>query len=232
MEMFGVDVEQHGMVIRVKPVTELKGPDNINIPGDFSSAAYLLVAATIIPGSDLTLLNVGVNQTRTGLLDVLNSMGAKIKVFNRRLSGQEPVADIRVESAQLKGTVIGADIIPRLIDEIPILSVAALFASGQTVIRGAEELRVKETDRLRAMACELIRVGAVVTEKPDGMIIEGEAKLHFAKCETYADHRVAMSMSVVGLAAGGVHIDDPACIDISFPGFFEVVESCSVENNK
>ena len=223
---FGADIVREGLSVTVRPPSALKAPKSIDVPGDFSSAAFLLVAATIIPGSDVLLTNVGVNPTRTGLLDVLRQMGADIVAVNERLSGQEPVADLRVRSARLKGIEINSESIPRLIDEIPVLAVAALFADGRTLIQGAEELRVKETDRLRAMACELIRMGGKVVERPDGLQIEGNGRLHAAKCLTYADHRVAMALTVAGMAAEGVSLDDPACVNISFPGFFETMEGC------
>ena len=221
---FGVDIVRDGLKVTVRPASALQAPQSIDIPGDFSSAAFLLVAATIMPGSDVLLTNVGVNPTRTGLLDVLLQMGAKIEVLNRRFSGEEPVADLHVRSAGLKGIEVDSEMIPRLIDEIPILAVAALFAEGQTLIQGAEELRVKETDRLRAMACELVRMGGNVTERPDGLLIGGGSCLHAAECLTYADHRVAMSLAVAGMAAKGVTLDDPLCVNISFPGFFETME--------
>jgi 3-phosphoshikimate 1-carboxyvinyltransferase len=223
---FGMSVLREGLSVTLSPVSEIKAPDVVEIPGDFSSAAFLIVAATIIPGSEVMLTNVGVNPTRTGMLEVLRLMGADIEVINERLSGEEPVADLLVRSAKLKGVSVGAEMIPRLIDEIPILSVAALFAEGQTLFQGAEELRVKETDRLRAMACELERMGGKVTECPDGMIIEGTGRLRSAECLTYGDHRVAMSIAVAGMAAEGVVLNDAGCVAISFPGFFEIMEGC------
>jgi 3-phosphoshikimate 1-carboxyvinyltransferase len=223
---FGVKVLREGLSITLNPVSEIKAPAVVEIPGDFSSAAFLIVAATIIPGSEVLLSNVGVNPTRTGMLEVLRLMGADIEVLNERLSGEEPVADLRVRSAKLKGVSVGAEMIPRLIDEIPILSVAALFAEGQTLFRGAEELRVKETDRLRAMSCELERMGGKVAERPDGMVIEGTGRLKSADCKTYGDHRVAMSLAVAGMAADGVVLDNAGCVAISFPGFFEMMEGC------
>lgn len=223
---FGVKVLREGLSATIRPVSEIRAPSVIEIPGDFSSAAFLIVAATIIPGSDVLLTNVGVNPTRTGMLEVLRLMGADIEVLNGRHSGEEPVADLRVRSAKLKGVAVGAEMIPRLIDEIPVLSVAALFAEGQTLFRGAEELRVKETDRLRAMSCELERMGGKVVERPDGMVIEGTGRLKSAECNTYGDHRVAMSLAVAGMAAEGVVLNDSGCVAISFPGFFEIMEGC------
>ena len=223
---FGAPVFRDGLAVTVNPVSSLHAPAVVDVPGDFSSAAFLLVAATIIPDSEVLLTNVGMNPTRTGLLDVLREMGADIEVLAERRSGEEPVADLRVRSASLKGISVSSEMIPRLIDEIPILAVAALFARGRTRIEGAEELRVKETDRLKAMACELVRMGGKVTEQRDGMIIEGAGKLHFAECLTYADHRVAMALTVAGMAGEGVALDDSGCVCISFPGFFEAMDGC------
>ena len=226
LAQFGADIVRNGLAITVRPASALKAPEVIEIPGDFSSAAFLIVAATIIPGSDILLTNVGVNPTRTGLLDVLKQMGADITAVNGRLAGEEPVADLRVRAAGLKGIEINSESIPRLIDEIPVLAVAALFAEGKTLIQGAEELRVKETDRLKAMACELERMGGKIEERQDGMLIEGNSRLHAAECLTYTDHRVAMALTVAGMAADGVTLDDSGCVNISFPGFFAAMEGC------
>ena len=223
---FGIPVQRQGLAVIVKPVSSLKAPSIVEVPGDFSSAAFLLVAATIIPDSELTLTNVGVNPTRTGLLDVLRQMGADIELLNERLSGEEPVADLRVRSARLRGISIGRELIPRLIDEIPVLAVAALYATGETLIQGAEELRVKETDRLLAMATELNRMGGVIEERPDGLLIQGDGRLNPTECRTYGDHRVAMSLAVAGMAHAGATLDDAGCVNISFPGFFDLMKGC------
>ncbi|SMC57343.1 3-phosphoshikimate 1-carboxyvinyltransferase [Sporomusa malonica] len=222
-ETFGIPVKRIGSSISIEPVKKLTAPELINIPGDISSAAFWLVAASIIPNSQLTLVNVGINPTRTGILDVLKQMGADITITNERWSGCEPVADIVVRSAQLKGIAIGAEIIPRLIDEIPVLAVAALFAEGRTVVQGAEELRVKETDRLRAVALELGKMGAEITETPDGLIIEGPQKLNAAVCHSHDDHRMAMALAIAGTASQGVEIEEPDCVKISYPDFYAVL---------
>ncbi|HWR45265.1 3-phosphoshikimate 1-carboxyvinyltransferase [Sporomusa sp.] len=222
-ETFGIPVTRTGNAITLEPVQELTAPELINVPGDISSAAFWLVAASIIPNSQLTLVNVGINPTRTGILDVLKQMGADITITNERWSGREPVADIIVRSAQLKGVTIEAEIIPRLIDEIPVLAVAALFAEGQTVVQGAEELRVKETDRLKAVTLELGKMGAEITETPDGLVIEGPQKLSFAVCYSHDDHRMAMALAVAGVASQGVEIGEPDCVKISYPDFFAVL---------
>jgi len=225
LQAFGVGVKRTGLTVQLSPVRELTAPPVIDIPGDISSAAYWLVAATIIPGSKLRLRNVGVNPTRTGIIDVLKSMGANITTYNHRQAGQEPVADILVESAELTGTTMEAEIIPRLVDEIPVLAVAALFAKGTTLICGAEELRVKETDRLRAITLELRKMGAQITETADGLIIEGPQSLTAACCDSHDDHRMAMAMAVAGMASKGVEITGAECVNISYPQFFSEVRA-------
>lgn len=224
-QLFGVPVNHHDFSVTVTPVSSLKAPAVIDVPGDISSAAFWLVAASIVPGSDLILRNVGLNPTRSGILDILQLMGADMCMTNQRLDEAEPVADIVVHSADLQGVSLDAEIIPRLIDEIPVLAVAALFANGRTVIRGAEELRVKETDRLRAIVDEFGKMGAVIEETADGLIIEGPQKLHFASCLSHGDHRMAMSLAIAGVAADGVEIINPACAAVSYPDFFTVLES-------
>lgn len=220
LEAFNVPIKRSGLSVSVERVSELTAPEVISVPGDISSAAFWLVAGSIMPESQLTLENVGINPTRTGILDILREMGADITLSNKRLSGKEPVADITVKTAVLHGVTIEGEIIPRLIDEIPILAVAALFAKGRTVIRGAEELRVKETDRLRAITLELTKMGAKIEETPDGLIIEGPQKLNFAVCDSHDDHRMAMSLAVAGIAGSGVAINNPDCVRISYPDFF------------
>jgi 3-phosphoshikimate 1-carboxyvinyltransferase len=195
------------------------------VPGDLSAAAFFLVGASLVPGSDVTITSVGVNSTRTGVLETLAEMGADIQVLNRREEAGEPVADLRVRSAPLRGIRIGAEQIPRTIDEFPILCVAAALAEGETTITGAGELRVKESDRIATMAAELRKLGASVSETKDGLVIQGlggrkPGRLSGAACTSYGDHRVAMSMAIAGLAAvGTTTIQDTACIDTSFPGF-------------
>jgi 3-phosphoshikimate 1-carboxyvinyltransferase len=197
------------------------------IPGDFSAAAFFLVGATIIPGSDVTIRNVGLNPTRTGLIEVMKQMGADIQVLAQREEAGEPVADLRVKSASLKGVTIGPDLIPQMIDEFPILCVAAAVAEGDTVISGAEELRVKESDRIATMSQELQAMGAQMTERPDGMVIQGlgrggeNGRLRaVSAAQSHGDHRVAMSLAIGGLTADRrMTIADSGCIDTSFPNF-------------
>lgn len=192
----------------------------IEVPGDLSSAAFFLVAGAVIEGSEITIRKVGVNPTRTGLLEVLKEMGVEVSVSPSAPMGDEPVADLTVRSGSLYGTVIRGEQIPRTIDEFPILCIAAAAAEGETVIRDAQELRVKESDRIATMARALRGMGITVEEFPDGMRIEGKKKWKGTFCETHGDHRVAMAMAVAGLLAeGGNEIDDVACIDTSFPGF-------------
>jgi 3-phosphoshikimate 1-carboxyvinyltransferase len=192
----------------------------LDIPADISSAAFFMVAASIVPGSELLIKNVGVNLTRTGIIDVLNDMGADITLANQREQAGEPVADITVRYRKLRAVQIKGDVIPRAIDEMPVLSVAAAYAQGKTVIRGAAELRVKESDRIATMAGELRRMGAEVTEFPDGMEITGRDRLRGARCESHGDHRIAMSLAIAGLAADGeTAVLDAGWIDTSFPGF-------------
>ena len=225
---FGIHIERTGTSVTVFPVEEgsYRAPDEITVPGDISSAAYFLVAGSIIKDSHLLLRNVGINPTRTGILDVLAKMGAHIAVQNERMSGGERVADLAVEAAELRGTSFGAEIMPRLIDEIPILSVAALFAKGDTVIMGAGELRVKETDRLHAIATEFQKLApGSIEEREDGLIIHGKPEMQRAQVSSYGDHRMAMSLAVLGAAADGVIIEEPDSVNISYPTFFFEIEA-------
>lgn len=226
---FGVPISVSGTTITITPVSELKAPDILEVPGDISSASFWLVAASIIPGSELTLRNVGVNLTRTGIINVLKQMGANIRIINEAFAGKEPIADMIVSSAELTGTEIEPALIPSLVDEIPILAVAALFAKGRTIIRGAAELRIKETDRLKAISTEFNKMGASIIETQDGLIIDGPQKLNFARGYSYHDHRMAMALAIAGVAAQGVQIDSPNCVSISYPDFYSVLRKLSSE---
>ena len=226
LEAFGVEIERQGnTVVKISPAENLTAPEKITVPGDMSSAAYWIVLATILPNSSVTIKNVGINKTRTGILDALTRMGAQIEIRNARESGGETSADLKVTAAKLRGIEFGGvNVIPRLIDEIPALAVAAAFAEGDTIIRGVEELRVKETDRLAAIVSEFNKIsrgGFEATE--DTLIIHGGAEKNFADCKTYGDHRMAMSLAIFGAAADGVSLDDAACVNISYPNFFEVI---------
>lgn len=224
LRALGVDVETSGNTITLTPPDELKATD-ISVPGDISSAAFFLVAAAIVPGSVLTIRGVGINPTRTGILDVLRDMGADLTLSNEK-NDWEPTADITVRHSTLKGISIGGEIIPRLIDEIPAIAVAAAFAEGTTIIRDAAELKVKESNRIAAMVTELKKAGIDIEETDDGMIINGGILPHGAVFETYKDHRIAMSLAVLGLACSyESEILDPSVVAISYPDFFETLSA-------
>ncbi|MCD8012655.1 MAG: 3-phosphoshikimate 1-carboxyvinyltransferase [Lachnospiraceae bacterium] len=199
---------------------------SIHVPGDISSAAYFIAAALLVPGSELLLKNVGINPTRDGMLRVCRAMGADITLLNEDYSGAEPCADLLVRSSSLKAVEIGGDLIPTLIDELPILAVLAAFADGTTIIRDAAELHVKESDRIAVMTENLTRIGCPVEATPDGMIITGGKSLHGAVIDPHKDHRVGMSFSIAALASDGeMEIQDADCVNISYPGFFEDLEA-------
>jgi len=220
---FGIQVERQGTAVTVRPGI-LEG-QRILVPGDISSAAFFMVAAAAKPGSHLIIKNVGLNPTRTGIIDVLRQMGAEIEIENLRNFGGEEAGDMIIRGAHLKGTEINHEIVPRLIDEIPVLAVAAALADGVTYIRGAGELKVKESNRLAAIACELGKMGIQITELPDGLEIHGPNKIRGAAVNSYHDHRIAMALAVCGLfAEGKTTIADSGCIDISFPGFSELLQ--------
>lgn len=223
LETFGVSLEKTGTSISIERVDAFISPEAIEVPGDISSAAYWLVAASIIPGSELLLKNVGVNPTRTGILDVLEAMGADITLQNERMSGKEPVADILVKYNKLHGTSFGAEIMPRLIDEIPILTVAAMFAEGDTVITGAGELRVKETDRLQAITQQFNKFNQCIEGTEDGLVIKGKGTLEKVTGYSYHDHRIAMSLAIAGAAGQGVEIEAGDCVKISYPEFYDTL---------
>ena len=217
-----VDPETRSVTITGHPT--LKG-QKVVVPGDISSAAFWLVAGAIVPGSELLITNVGVNPTRIGVLEALEMMSADITKENERTVAGEPVADLRVKHSQLKACTIEGDIVPRLIDEIPILAVAAAFAEGKTVIKDAAELRVKESDRLTAMATELGKMGANIAELPDGLEITGGAALKGAEVDSYTDHRIAMSLAIASLMAQGrttIHRAEAA--SISYPTFVNTLK--------
>ncbi|HHP7243494.1 MAG TPA: 3-phosphoshikimate 1-carboxyvinyltransferase [Elainellaceae cyanobacterium] len=226
-------LEAFGATIATDPETRsatVSGPAQLRgqtviVPGDISSAAFWLVAGAIIPGSNLLIQNVGVNPTRTGILDALSQMNADVALEHQRTVAGEPVADIRVRSSSLQACTIEGDVIPRLIDEIPIFAVAALFASGTTIIKDAAELRVKESDRLAVMANQLNRMGAKVTELPDGLEITGGSPLHGADVDSYADHRIAMSLAIAALTANGAtRIYRAEAAAISYPDFTSTLQ--------
>ena len=221
LSAMGADLTVDNLDITVKPTNDLTAV-NVDVPGDISSAAFFLVLGAIMLNSQITVTNVGINPTRTGIIDVLKDMGADITLENVHTSAGETVADITVRSSSLKGTTVGGDIIPRLIDELPIIAVAAVFADGQTVIKDAQELKVKETNIIRAVVDEFNKCGIDITETDDGMIINGGKSIHGADFKTYGDHRMAMSLTVLAqLADGESTLDDSDCACVSYPTFFD-----------
>ena len=224
MTAMGAQVSEDGLTLTIQP-GKLSAVD-VNVPGDISAAAFWAVAGVCHPNACITVAGVGVNPTRAGMLEVLDAMGARVSQKNPRLEGGEPVADLLFESSELRATEIGGDLIPRLIDELPVLAVAACFANGTTTIRDAQELRVKESDRITAMVSELSRLGARVEERPDGMVIHGTGTLSGSTCESHGDHRLAMALEVAGLLAEGETVvggDEVA--GISYPEFWQHMEA-------
>jgi 3-phosphoshikimate 1-carboxyvinyltransferase len=227
LRAFGADLEVDGEMgrhITVRPGATLRGQDVV-VPGDISSAAFWLVAGALVPGADLTIENVGLNPTRTGILEVLEQMEARIEVLNRRDVAGEPVGDLRVTHGQLKPFAFGEEIMPRLVDEVPILSVAACFCDGESRISGASELRVKETDRLAVMARQLKAMGADIEEHDDGMTIRGGRPLKGAVLDSETDHRVAMSLGVAAmLADGNSSLARSEAAAVSYPTFWDELD--------
>ena len=225
LNYFGADIVNENGRITSRPVKELYGRP-LTVPGDISSAAFFIAAALLTPDSEITVTNVGINKTRTGIIDAFLEMGADIKVINERLAGGELVGDLVVKTSKLKAITLGGDIIPRMIDEIPVFVVAALAAEGTTVVKDAQELKVKESNRIATMIEELGKMGAKITETDDGMIIEGGQKLTGGTTYSHLDHRVAMSVAVAALnAKGDTTITDADCVGISFPNFYELLNS-------
>jgi len=221
---FGVNIGINKNTISVSRIDDYKAVDLI-IPSDISSASFFIVCALINNGSELLIRNVGLNPERTGVIDILRRMGGKIELLDQREECGEPVGDILVKSSKLKGIEIKGDLIPKAIDEIPVIAVASCFAEGETVISGAGELRVKETDRIRAMTSELLKLGANISELEDGMIINGAESLEGNVCESWGDHRVAMSIAVAATRAKGeTTINDSESVNISYPEFFNTLE--------
>ena len=221
LRYFGAEVDAKDKTVWVKPEPKLIG-QKVNVPGDISSAAYFIAAALLVPGSEVLIKNVGINPTRDGMLRVCKAMGADITMLNMNTSGAEPCADLLVRSSDLKATVIEGDIIPTLIDEIPVIAILAAFAKGTTIIHDAAELRVKESDRIAVMTDNLRRIGCEVEALDDGMIIHGGSTLYGASVNSCKDHRIAMSFAVAALACDGeMDILDGDCVNISYPGFYD-----------
>jgi 3-phosphoshikimate 1-carboxyvinyltransferase len=225
LERAGARVTRRPTSVTVERARELRLSE-IEIPGDFSSAAPFLVAAAIVPGSAVTVHGVGLNPRRAGLLDVLERMGAKVAIYNRRPIGGEPAGDVELRASDLVGATISAGEVPALIDELPLLAVAACHARGETVVRGASELRLKESDRLDAIVEELRRIGAHIRATRDGFRIKGvPARLRGGVVDSRGDHRLAMVGAVAGVASReGVDLHGADAVDVSFPGFFDVLE--------
>ena len=220
LNYFGAQVTSEGTTASIVPEPSLHARE-ITVPGDISSAAYFIAAGLLVPGSEILLKNVGINPTRDGLLRVCKDMGADITMLNVNMDG-EPTADLLVRTSSLHGTTVGGEIIPTLIDEIPMIAVMAAFAEGTTIIKDAKELKVKESDRILVMAENLSRMGADITPTDDGMIIHGGKPLHGAEIDSYLDHRVAMSFAIAGLLCDGpLSIKGGDCVKISYPEFYK-----------
>ncbi len=230
LKNFGADIVSQDNTATLLPGKELYG-NEIIVPSDISSAAFFIAAGLLSKGSSLLIKNVGINPTRSGVLDVARAMGGKITVLNERISGGEPVADLLVEGSDLKATTVEGTIIPTLIDEIPILCILASFAEGTTIIKDAAELKVKESDRIKAMCDNLTALGVKATPTEDGMIIEGAERPMGGVIDSFKDHRIAMSFAIAGLfTQNGVEILQPECISISYPGFFTTLKEIAKES--
>jgi 3-phosphoshikimate 1-carboxyvinyltransferase len=226
LESGGVPVRRGPTSITVQPAGSLRLGE-VDVPGDFSSAAPLLAAAALVPGSDLTIHDVGLNSRRTGLLDVLERMGAHLQIFNRRRAGREQVGDVQIQYSELGAVEVGADEVPRLVDELPLVALLASHARGKSIVRGAAELRVKESDRIEAVTDGLRACGAKVQSREDGWTIMGvPTRLRGGRVDSRGDHRIAMLGAVAGLASReGVDLEGAETVAISFPGFFELLNS-------
>ncbi len=226
LKSFGADIDVDDLKININPVDELYSQD-IYVPGDISSAAFIIVGALISKGSEVLIKNVGLNETRTGIIDVVKSMNGNIEIFNKRLVGGEIVGDILVKyTPDLCATTIDKSIIPRLIDEIPVISVLASQAEGTTIIKDAKELKVKESNRIKAVVDNLKNMNCDIEELEDGMIIKGKNKLKASFIKTYNDHRIAMAFSIANLICEEeIELDNKSCVDISFPGYFNLLNS-------
>jgi len=227
LRLFNVKIKESGLKVSIKGNQQLKAID-IEVPADISSAAFFIIAALIVKGSKLKIKSVGLNPTRTGILDVLKQMGAKIKIVKKSGNINEPMADMIIESSSLKAVTIESKMMPRLIDELPIIMIAATQAEGITRIMGAKELRVKETDRIKSMASGLIQMGADITVHEDNIFIKGPTMLKGATLNSFGDHRTAMSFAVAGLIAeGSTVVEDTSCVLTSFPNFNDILSDIS-----
>ena len=232
LKSFGADIKSNDLKIDVQPVRELFSVGNINVAGDISSAAFIIAAASIVEGSEVLIKNIGLNETRTGIIDVLEAMNGNFEIIDKRVESGEVVGDLIVRySDKLIGTTIDSNLIPRLIDEIPVIAILATQANGTTVIKDAKELKVKESNRIKAVVDNLKNMGAEIEELEDGMVIKGKTKLKGANIKTFNDHRIAMAFSVASLISEGkLNLDNTACIDISFPGYFDLINNLLKQN--
>ncbi|SDY88389.1 3-phosphoshikimate 1-carboxyvinyltransferase [Bacillus sp. 166amftsu] len=232
LEAFGVTVIREDKTVKIAGGQHLIGTD-IQVPGDVSSAAFFLVAGAIVPNSKLVLKNVGMNPTRTGIIDVLTKMGANLEIHPIHNSASEPAANITIETSSLQGIEIGGDIIPRLIDEIPIIALAATQAEGNTVIKDAHELKVKETNRIDTVVDELTKLGAHIEATDDGMIIYGKSSLKGNKVNSHSDHRIGMMLGIAGaIADGNTILEDAEAVGVSYPTFFKELNKLQTELEK
>ncbi|MGA2285505.1 MAG: 3-phosphoshikimate 1-carboxyvinyltransferase [Dehalococcoidia bacterium] len=228
LRAMGVDLKDEGGMLRLRPLERELTPLSLSVPGDFSAAAFWLVAAVLHRNAEVTLRGVGVNPTRTGLLDVLREMGADLTLSDERMEGGEPVADLRARSSRLRGVVVDGATVVRLIDEVPVLAVAAALAEGRTVLRDLGELRIKESDRVGLTVRELRRMGASIQEEGDVLVIDGRESLKGATCDSHGDHRLAMALAVAGLVADGeTVIENAEATEVSYPGFWRDLEALS-----
>lgn len=226
LKYFGADITSEGTTASISPEPDLTCRE-IHVPGDISSAAYFIAAGLLTPNSEILLKNVGINPTRDGFLRVCKAMGANIELLNENKDG-EPTADLLIRSADLHGTTVGGEIIPTLIDEIPMIAVMAAFAEGTTIIKDAAELKVKESNRIEVVVANLRRMGADIEATEDGMIIHGGKALHGAEIDSHLDHRIAMSFAVAGtICEGEMEIQGGECVNISYPAFYEDLYSLS-----
>lgn len=229
LKAMGVKIRKKGSIVDLTPSLPRSTLD-IRIPGDISAAAYWMVAGAVHPDAQLKLVNTGVNPTRTGIIDVLQQMGAKITVEWPRIIGGEPVADIQVDSSQLVGIQIGGSLIPRVIDELPLIALASSFARGTTTVVDAQELRVKESDRIASTVQELSRLGVDIKELPDGMVIRGGRQLTGGECSSHHDHRLAMTLGVAAMMAQGETVlHDAEAVDVSYPNFWKDMEKLAAD---
>ena len=228
LEYLGAEILSIGNKVSIKK--SILQPKNLSIPGDISSAAFFIAAASIVPNSDIIVKNVGLNPTRTGIIDILQKMGANIEILNKKIECLEEIGDIRIKTSELNGAEIKAEIIPRLIDELPIIAVLASQANGKTIVKDAQDLRNKESDRISCLVKELTKIGINITETEDGFIIEGKTSIKGdAEVECYHDHRLAMSLYVAGLIAKKpITIKEFHWVDISFPEFLSLMEKIKI----